>query len=316
MNKLSEMHFFVAVVDTGSISEAARLLGTTKSMVSQRIQQLEKRLGSLLFERGRQLRLTEPGQVFYHYCVRILADVEDAEDAVQAFTSSLRGSLRLSAPMAFSIRYLTPILAAFAVRYPDLRLDIEFDDRYVNLQEENFDAAIRLGALPDSSLIAKTIAVNRHVICASPAYLATHGTPQTVQNLAGHHALLYVHREPNGMWRLPVGEGLESFRVERRLRTNNAYQLLEGAKAGMGLAILPTFLAADAILAGELKVVLEPHAPPGGNISAVYRQSHRASPKLQALIGFLSEQIGSPPVWEQKLAAHAQSIERSQKVKP
>lgn len=311
MNKLSEMHFFVAVVDTGSISEAARRLGTAKSMVSQRIQQLEKRLGSILLERGRQARLTEPGQVFYRHCVRILADVEDAEDAVQAFASTLRGSLRLAAPMAFSIRYLTPILSSFAVRYPELRLDVEFDDRYVNLQEEHFDAAIRIGELPDSSLIAKTIACNRHVICASPAYLAARGTPRTPEELAGHDALLYVNREPHGMWTLPVGEQLESFRVRCRMRTNNGYQLMEAAKAGMGLAILPTFLAVDALLAGELQVVLEPHAPRGGHICAVYRQSHRASPRLEALVGFLSEQIGSPPVWEQQLAAHTQSLERS-----
>lgn len=302
LNKLSEMHCFVAVVDTGSISEAARRMGTAKSVVSQRLQQLEKRLGSTLLERGRQVRLTEPGQVFYGHCVRILADVEDAEDAVLAFQSSLRGNLRLSAPMAFSIRYLTPILAAFAVRYPQLRLDVEFDDRYVNLHEENFDAAIRIGQLPDSSLVAKTIAANRHVICASPAYLEAHGTPQAPAELANHFGLLYVHREPHGMWTLPVDDVLGSFRVRCRMRTNNGHQLMEAAKAGMGLAILPAFLATEAIVTGELMEVLPEFAPRGGTISMVYRQSHRGSAKLEALANFLSEQIGSPPVWEQLLA--------------
>ncbi|MDI3273707.1 LysR family transcriptional regulator [Pseudomonas sp. MDT1-16] len=305
MNKLSEMHSFVMVADTGSISEAARHLGTVKSMVCQRIQKLEKRLGSILLERGRQARLTESGEVFYRYCVRILADVEDAEDAVLASQSSLRGSLRLTAPMAFSIRYLAPILSSFAVRYPELRLDVEFDDRHVNLHEETFDAAIRIGELPDSSLVAKTITPNRHIICASPAYLAAHGTPQIPQELAQHFAMLYVNREPHARWVLPVNNALESFPVRCRMRTNNGHQLMEAAKAGMGLAILPTFLAAQAIVAGELKEVLAPYAPRGGNISAVYRRSQRASPKLHALISFLSEQIGSPPVWDQMLVAHS-----------
>jgi DNA-binding transcriptional LysR family regulator len=300
------MHSFVMVVDTGSISEAARRLGIAKSMVSLRMQQLEKRLGSILLERGRQARLTESGEVFHRYCVRILADVEDAEDAVLAFQSSLRGVLRLAAPMAFSIRYLTPILSSFAVRYPELRLDIEFDDRHVNLHEERYDAAIRIGELPDSSLVAKTITPNRHIICASPEYLAAHGTPQTPQELSQHFAMLYVNREPHGMWTLPVNNTLESFRVRCRMRTNNGHQLMEAAKAGMGLAILPTFLAAQAIVAGELEEVLAPYAPRGGNISVVYRRSQRASPKLNALINFLIEQIGSPPVWEQILAAPSQ----------
>lgn len=312
MNKLSEMQFFVVTVDTGSISNAAKRLGTAKSVVSQRIQNLEKRLGSILLERGRQMRLTESGKVFYHHCVRILSDVESAEDAVLTLTSKLSGNLRLSAPMVFSHKYLAPFLSSFAMRYPGLRLDIEFDDRYVNLREENFDAVIRIGELPDSSLVAKAIGHNRHVICASPAYLAIHGTPETPHDLAGHDALLYVHREPHGMWALSVDKGIESFRVRTRLRTNNGFQLLEGAKAGMGLAILPTFLAVDAILAGELRMVLESYEPRGGNISMVYRQSLRASPKLEALASFLREQIGSPPAWERKLAAYSKkSLGRS-----
>ncbi len=305
LNKLCEMHSFVTVVDTGSISEAARRLGIAKSMVSQRLQQLERRLGSILLERGRRARLTETGDVFYRYCVRILADVDDAEGAVLSSQSSLRGSLRLAAPMAFSIRYLTPILSAFAVRYPDLQLDVEFDDRHVNLHEERYDAAIRIGELPDSSLVAKTITPNRHIICASSDYLATHGIPQTPQELSRHFAMLYVNREPHGMWMLPVNNTLESFRVRCRMRTNNAHQLMEAAKAGMGLAILPTFLAAQAIVAGELQEVLATYAPRAGNISMVYRRSLRASPKLLALAGFLCEQIGNPPAWEQMLAAHA-----------
>lgn len=307
MNKLSEMQNFVTVADTGSISEAARRLGTSKSTICQRIQQLEKRLGSILLERGRQTRLTESGEVFYRHCISILADVEDAENAVLTSQSTVRGSLRVAVPMAFGMRYLTPILASFARQYPELDLDVEFDDRRVNLHEEGFDAALRIGELPDSSLVAKTITPNRHIICASPDYLNAHGTPHIPQDLAQHYAMLYVNREPHGMWTLPVNNTLESFRVRCRMRTNCGHQLMEGAKAGLGLAILPTFLAAQAIVDGELREVLEPYAPRGGNISVVYRQSQRTSPKLRALGSFLSDQIGNPPIWDQMLTAHLQS---------
>lgn len=306
MNKLSEMHSFVTVAETGSISEAARRMGTAKSMVCQRIQQLEKRLGSILLERGRQTRLTESGEVFYRHCISILADVEDAENAILTSQSTVRGSLRVAVPMAFGMRYLTPILASFARQYPELDLDVEFDDRRVNLHEDGFDAAVRIGELPDSSLVAKTITPNRHIICASPDYLSAHGTPQIPQDLAQHYAMLYVNREPHGMWTLPVNNTLESFRVRCRMRTNCGHQLMEAAKAGLGLAILPTFLAAQAIVDDELREVLEPYAPRGGNISVVYRQSQRTSPKLRALGSFLSEQIGNPPIWDQMLTAHLQ----------
>ena len=306
MNKLSEMHAFVAVVNTGSISEAARRLGTAKSMISKRIQQLEKRLGSILLERGRHTRLTESGEVFYHHCTGILADIENAENAVLTSQSIVRGGLRIAAPMAFGRRYLTPILAAFARQYPELYLDIEFDDRRVNLHEEGFDAAVRIGELPDSSLMAKIITPNRHIICANPDYLNAHGTPHIPQDLAQHFAVLYVNREPHGMWTLPVNDTLESFRVRCRMRTNCGDQLMEAAKAGLGLAILPTFLAAQAIVDGELIEVLAPYAPRGGNISVVYRQSHKTLAKLLALSSFLSERIGNPPIWDRLLAFSSQ----------
>ena len=306
MNKISEMHCFVTVADAGSISEAARRLGTTKSTVCQRIQQLEKRLGSILLERGRQARLTEVGELFYYRCTSILADVEDAENTVLMSQESVHGNLRLAVPMAFGMRYLTPILSSFAKNYPGINLDVEFDDRRVNLNEEGFDAAVRIGELPDSLLVAKVITPNRHIICASPDYLGTHGTPQIPQDLAQHFGLLYVNREPHGMWTLPVNNTLESFRVRCRMRTNCGHQLMEAAKAGLGLAILPTFLAAQAIVGGELREVLEPYAPRGGNISVVYRQSQRTSPKLRALSSFLSEQIGNPAIWDQMLTAHFQ----------
>jgi DNA-binding transcriptional LysR family regulator len=308
MNKLSEMECFVTVVEAGSISEAGRRLGSAKSVISQRVQQLEQRLGTTLFERGRSIRLTESGEDFYLNCVRILADVSDAEDAVQEVHSRLSGNLRLAIPTSFGMGYLTPIMAGFAAHYPDLRLDLEFDDRHINLFEENFDAIIRIGESGNSSLVSKVLAQNRYVICASPAYLAQHGTPLTPADLPQHFALFCTHRDVHGSWALTVDDRVETFRLRRRMRVNCGLQLLEATKAGLGLAVMPVFLAADALAAGQLCAVLNSYVPRGGNISLLYRRSQRVPLKLEALSNFLTEQIGNPPSWELKLASACSSL--------
>jgi len=315
MNKLADMSTFVAVVEAGSLTEAARRVGTTKSVVSQRIRQLESRLGTGLVERARKLRVTDAGREFYARCVGILSDVAQAEEALLTRDSDLSGPLRLAAPLAFGIRYLAPILTQFAKAHPDICLDVETDDRYVNLQEENFDLAIRLGELRDSALVARPIARNRKLICASPTYLAERGVPQHPSELHDHDGLLYAHRESNGMWQLSVDGEMQSFRIRARMRTDNGYQMLDAARAGLGMVILPAFLAADAIAAGELVPVLSDFAPPGGQVSAVFRQSKRGSPKIQSLVKFVAERLGQPPVWEQairdKVDPQADSLART-----
>jgi DNA-binding transcriptional LysR family regulator len=301
MNKFSDMTTFVTVVDAMSFSEAARRLGTTKSIVSERMQQLEKRLGCALLERGRPLRMTQAGTVFYENASQLLEGVERAEQSVQEVQSSLRGSFRIAVPMAFMTRHLGPILSRFAALHPDLCLDVEAQDRVVSLQDGQYDLAIRMGELSDSSLIARTITVNRHLICASPAYLERQGTPTHPSELAHHAGLIYYNREPNGMWSLPVDGRRQSFRIGTRMRTDSGHLLLEGARAGLGLAILPTFLAAEPMLAGELVAVLQPYSPSGGQISAVYRKTVRTPPKIHVLIDFLAEEVGHPSRWDADL---------------
>lgn len=183
MNQFQEMATYIAVVEAANISAAARRLGTTKSVVSRRIQQLETRLGTVLFERGKTLGLTDAGHLFYQRAVLILSEVSDAEESVRTLHGQLQGPLRLTAPMAFSIRYLAPLLSTFMAQYPSLNLDVEYSDRLANLNQENFDVAIRIGPLADSDLIAQRICANRHLICASPAYLAQKGTPMHPQHL-------------------------------------------------------------------------------------------------------------------------------------
>jgi DNA-binding transcriptional LysR family regulator len=303
MNKFSDMSTFVTVVEAASFSEAARRLGTTKSIVSERVQQLEKRLGCALLERGRPLRMTQAGVVFYESASRVLEDVERAEESVQEVQSSLRGTFRLAVPMAFMTRHLAPILSRFAALHPDLCLDVEAQDRVVSLQDGQYDMAIRMGELSDSSLVGRTITVNRHVICASPAYLEQRGTPDHPCDLAHHDGLIYYNREPNGMWSLPIDGKRQSFRIGTRMRTDSGHLLLEGTRAGLGLAILPTFLAAEPILAGELVPVLQAYSPSGGQISAVYRKTGRTPPKIHVLIEFLAEQVGHPAHWDANLVS-------------
>ncbi|MFG4754262.1 LysR family transcriptional regulator [Pseudomonas aeruginosa] len=161
------MTTFVSVVDARSFSEAARRLGTTKSQVSQRIQQLERRLGRVLLNRTRPLSLTDPGRTYYEHACRLLQELEQAEASVLDADDDLRGQLRLSAPLAFTPRYLAPLLARFAERHPQLRVDVQADDRFVNLQEPRFDMALRMGRLDDSCLVARPITANRHLLCCS-----------------------------------------------------------------------------------------------------------------------------------------------------
>lgn len=211
------------------------------------------------------------------------------------------GQLRLSAPLAFTPRYLAPLLARFAERHPQLRVDVQADDRFVNLQEPRFDMALRMGRLDDSCLVARPITANRHLLCASPDYLARHGVPQHPEELQAHDGLVYYNREPGGMLCLPVDGEPASFRIRVRMRTDSGHQLLEGARAGLGLAILPSFLAADALLAGELLPVLPGYSPDGGQVSVVYRKTQRTPRKILVLGQFLEEEIGDPAPWDRAL---------------
>lgn len=298
MNKFIEMETYIAIVEAGSITKAAKRIGTTKSVISLRMQQLEKRLGASLVNRGRTMTLTDAGQEFYHNSIQLLSELTEIEDTVRTTHTSLTGTLRIAVPMAFSIQYLAPLFAEFMQRHPHLNLDIESTDQYVNLNAENYDLAIRMGQLADSRLVSKTIANNDHYICGSPKYLQQYGIPKHPIELQNHQGLLYISREPHGMWQLPINGQYQSFRIQSYMRTDSAHQLLEAAKAGLGLAILPGFIAAQAICDKELNVVLAPFSPSGGHISAVYRTSKRASPKIHQLVNFLIEKIGNPPSWE------------------
>ncbi|WP_368747148.1 LysR family transcriptional regulator [Enterobacter cancerogenus] len=306
MNKFVEMSTFVAVVDALSVVGASQKLGTTKSVVSQRIKGLEKRLGVSLLERGTSLSLTEQGLLFYRECVRILDEVSLAEEAVTPGRTDVCGRLRMTTSHTFMCTHLSPILADFAARYPQIALDIVTEDRHINMHQPGFDVAIRLGTLPDSTLIARHLARNLTYLCASPAYLQRCGTPLHPEELAHHDGLLYSHRAPGGIWQLVHQGEVQPWRVRSRLRSDNAFSLLAAAKTGLGIMVLPLFLGAEAVEKGELQVILPEWRPDGGNIVALYRKTRRDSPVIQALVNCIGEHLGAEPEWERRLRLNGQ----------
>jgi DNA-binding transcriptional LysR family regulator len=295
LDDLSAMAVFLRVVETGSFTAAARSLSTTTSAVSKRVARLEERLEVRLLERTtRSLAPTEAGLVFSERCARILRDVDDARLAVTELGSSPRGTLRVSALTALGDEHLGPLLAAFAAEYPDLRLDVDLSDRRVNLVEEGFDLALRgmeLGALPDSSLVVRRLALVRGVICAAPSYLARRGVPRTIEDLADHDCLHYtpipLHRE----WSFKLPDGTRSIPVRPLLQVNSAATLRAAAVAGCGLVRASRLSLGEAIRDGTLVPVLESFTTTEFGLFAVHPAGKQALPKVRAFVDFLLREL-------------------------
>ncbi len=303
MIQTGDMAAFVAVVETASFTEAARRLTTTKSVISRRVSDLERELGAPLLERdARSVRVTEVGAVYYAKCVRILESIGAATDFVAGFNGLVRGRLRVALPESFNSALIAPLLNEFAERYPEVLLDIQADDEYVNLGDSHFDVAIRVGRLGDANLIARPLASFRQWLCASPAYLQAHGVPQSPIDLAEHHGLIDASDESHGGWQLWVNGEARSCQVRERIRSNSSEQLISAACAGLGIVRASSILAADAIVSGRLRIVLPEFAPPASQISIVYPRSRRASQKVQALLSFLSERITVVASWDERIA--------------
>lgn len=306
MIEITDMVAYVAVVETASFTEAARRLATTKSVISRRVSDLERELGAPLLDRSaRSVRATEVGAVYYAKCVRILESIGAANDFVAGFNSLVKGRLRIAAPHSFGSTLITPLLNEFAARYPEVLLEIEADDEYVNLGDSHFDAAIRVGRLGDSNLIARPLTSFRQWLCASPAYLQTHGVPRSFNDLSEHDGLIDALGEGHGSWQLWINGELRACRVRERMRSNSSRQLLAAACAGMGIVQAASITAADAIVSGQLRIVLPECAPPARQISVVYPKSRRASQKVQTLLAFLNERIATLATWDERIATQA-----------
>lgn len=291
---------FVRVVDAHSFSGAARLLGLTRSAVSRQIAALEDGLGVRLLNRTtRQLSTTEAGAVYYEHCVRILAEAAAAERAVMDLDEAPRGLLRINAPMSFGQGHLGAAVAEFMSRHPALRVELILDDRVVDLVADGFDVAVRIAELPPSTLVARKLAVNRRVLCASPAYLAAAGTPARPQDLTRHRCLAYTYLATGNDWRFRGEDGPLTVRIDGAFAANNGDVLRQVALAGGGIMLSPTFIVGDDLRAGRLVPILADYVDADTGIYAVYPQTRHLSPKVRALIDFLAARFGPKPYWDE-----------------
>ncbi len=293
MDTLEGLPVFVRVVREGSFSAAARVLELTPSAVSKQIGRLEDRLTVRLFNRTtRRLSLTEEGAAFYERASRILADLEDAAESVSSLKAVPRGRLRVTLPTAFGILHLLPALPDFIARHPEVTLEIDLNDRFVNMIEEGFDLALRVGDLEDSSLIGRRLAANRRVLAAAPAYLAGRPAPQRPEDLAGHDCLVYTYRAQRHDWHLVDDAGNESLvSVTGKLETNNPMMLREAALSGLGVVLLPLWIVGPDLKAGRLERILPTHHWPDSAIHAVYPPGRHLSAKVRSFVDFLVERF-------------------------
>lgn len=300
MDRLDTMEAFVRVADSQSFSEAARRLRLSKSVVSRQVSALEAQLGARLFHRTtRSLSLTEIGQAYYAHCSRILAEIEEANLSISSLQAEARGKLRVNAPMSFGILHLAPLLPAFLDRNPQVDVDMAMNDRFISLVEEGFDVAVRIGKLEDSTLIARQLAPARRAVCASPAYLERHGSPQTPDDVAAHNCLCYSNLATTDEWNFCTPDNRRwPVEVRGRLRVNNGDTLRQAALAGLGLAMLPTFIVGRDLQSGTLVSVLADYVPQTTAIFAVYPHNRHLSPKVRAFVDFLVEQFGPRPYWD------------------
>lgn len=300
MDRLDAMRAFVTVVAEGSFTRAAERLALSPQLVSKHVSQLEQHLGVRLLNRTtRRLHLTEAGAAYRQRAEQVLAEIDDMEQALGALQGQARGRLRISAPLSFAIRHLAPLINDFQRAHPAVDIDLQLNDRKVDIVEEGFDIALRIGRLKSSSLIAKRIAPVRLVLCAAPDYLKAHGTPEQPRDLTGHRFLRYRYmeesQEPLLKW-LSRGGGGESEGGE--LTSNNGDVLVEAAIGGAGIALQPTFLTGDAIRQGRLAIVLPEHEPEPLGLYAVYAHRQLLASKVRHFVDFLEGYFGDPPYWD------------------
>lgn len=304
MDRFADMQMFVKIVEAASISAAADRLDVAKSAVSRRLAELEARLGVQLFQRTtRRLNLTDSGRSFYERCLRILADLDEAELAVSQQHGALSGKLRVALPLSFGLLHLVPLINAFSQEHPELEFDLDFNDRQIDLMQEGFDVAVRIATLNDSSLIARRISVMRHMVCASPAYIAQHGVPETPQALGKHACLGYSNLATPDIWTYrDEKNNAVQVKVPIKLLANNGDFLCRAAIAGRGIILQPTFYMADAICRGALVPLLRNYQWPELNAYAVYPPTRHLSTRVRAFVDYLIAQLGGEPYWDRAIS--------------
>ncbi|MEL6125814.1 MAG: LysR family transcriptional regulator [Pseudomonadota bacterium] len=289
MDRLSEMEAFIAVVDHGGFTDAARKMGMSKSAISKHVSSLEGRLGARLLNRTtRRVNPTEIGMAYYDKATRVLTEATDADAMVTSMQSEPRGQLRISAPVSFGTTHLSAAVGEFLLEYPDVSINMVLDDRFVEMVSEGFDLAIRIGELPDSTLRARKIAQGTLKLVASPEYLAARGHPECIEDLGDHNLLHYSNLATGNYWKLVGPKGAERHvRVGGQFTANNGEALMRAAERGLGIALVPTFIIRDKIDAGSLVEILPASAPTDLGVWAVYPAGRFPQPKLRAFVEFM-----------------------------
>jgi DNA-binding transcriptional LysR family regulator len=297
MMKLEGVAAFAAVADAGSISAAGRRLDLSKSVVSERLAELERELGARLVQRStRRMSLTEDGHAFLARARRILAEVSDSLDEASERRGELVGRLRLSAPVSFGTLHLGTALYSFLHQHPGISLSLDLDDRFVDIAADGYDAVVRHGPVRDGHLIARRLAPSRRMLVASPAYLAEHGRPRSIGDLQAHRAILFSHRESD--WRFQTGRRSTIVRPNATMQVNNGLTLRDAAVAGLGIALVATFLVYEQLRAGALEVLDVGSEPEGAELLIAYPKELTAAAKIQALTRHLRRTFGDPPYWD------------------
>ena len=299
MASFHDFEVFARVVQTGSMSAAARELGFSPALISKRMKRLEERLGVRLMQRTtRQISLTEVGQGFYERVVVILASVEDAENYVTRRSDTVRGTLKVAAPTSFGRMHVAPYLNQLLEKNPGIEITLDLNDDFVDLVADGYDIAIRIAELKDSSHVARKLASNTRILCASPEYLKAHGEPKSIAELAEHQCLAAANQD---VWRMTGPGGPVTIKPDGIMKTNSSEVVREAVLAGLGIAIRSTWDIGPELASGKLKIVL-PHYRGSSNVGvyAIYPTRQYLPTKVRVFLDFLTSLYGgSTPYWEE-----------------
>lgn len=293
MNRTEDLRVFALVAKTMSFTRAAKQLGASRSVISKRVTQLEDRLGARLLNRTtRRLSLTEAGQTFFSHCADILRAVDEAESMIKEMRMRPSGQLKVSAPVFLGQLLMRPLVEDMLAKYPDLSLDLQLEDEFVDVVGGGYDAVIRVGVLADSSLVARKLAATRLVVCASPTYLARRGVPKKPEDLLKHDCIMLTTADSQfQLWRLHGPKGPLNVRVPARFRSNNDFSLKEAVMLGQGIAYMPTFMVNRDIRAGRLQTVLDRYCREECGIYVLYPQRQRLPLKVKLFVDTVSKSI-------------------------
>jgi DNA-binding transcriptional LysR family regulator len=291
LDRFAEIELFVQVAETGSLSRAAEALGLSNAAASRHLQALEDRLGARLVERNtRRLFLTDTGQEFFSRAKTLLADMKDAEDVVNAHTLNPSGMLRISASLSFSMQHIAPLLRAYTERYPNVTVHVEAANRYLDIIDNNIDVAIRTREFePDSNITVRRLAQTRRILVAAPRYLARHGRPRTLEELAQHKLLIYTYANNPGELRFTRDGKPTALHVKGLLESNDGQILRAAALDGLGILVQPTYIVYDDMVAGRLVPVLDEWDLPRLTINLAYPSRKHLSAKVRTFIDFMAE---------------------------